>query len=278
MSHYKVKAIHRKKDGTITVCAADSSLRPLSYQTCKYHGTLADLLHSINDGNFQLHNSQVNEPYIEVEKAIDKLIKIGLTDRGLTLDVAYKYKIQDRADAIQFLCEEFAKVLESGDIENLEDPGAFGKMLADGVAERTEAALQKIEDIKAADEQNNIVRISCAAKSIFEGLDLLYPCDTNDGFILAPEKDYSNNGILQTEKENIISLGKESNDLYAYLSFDGVGFTMTELLEKCPDQTDNYLSKFKRVDVCVKRALEGGAKMKEGVTPYRGYTIQTSAA
>ena len=139
-----------------------------------------------------------------------------------------------------------------------------------------EVGKQHLAEAQAKDEANGVIRITSAAQSIFEGYDLLYPYNSKDGWILAPEADYAP-GFLKTDKKNIIQLGKESEDLYAFLSFTGLNMSQSEYIERCPEKIDLILSKFKRADICVERALNGGAVLRPGIYPYIDHPFQAYA-
>ena len=228
--YYKVKNIRLKKNGRISITAAESNVRPITYFTMEYRGDLVDLLYSIVEGNFHLQNTKSNYPYIKVIKTMETYVEM-LDHYGLTWDTQWRYDLKDREKALRIACSMYAKRIAANDWTN---PESFGRTLGLKLAEVIEEGRKNIEKAKEKDRKEGIIRIDCAAKSIFAGYDLLLPANQNNGYILAPEEDYDNKGTLKTDPKKIVALGRDSEDLYSFLSFTGVDLSMDEYILRYP--------------------------------------------
>ena len=179
----------------------------------------------------------------------------------------YRYGLPDRKDILSFACERYAERILADDYT---DPEGFGEELGKKIGKMLVAGLNNIDKAKLKDIEEGVIRIQTAARSIFEDMDLLYPID-GTGFILAPEKDYNNAGVLKTDPKNVVHLGKESNGLYAFLSFTGVNMSYNELKQRAGD--DNIFDqRMANVFKVCERALTAGARFKNGIRPFIGYS------
>lgn len=106
--YYKTKAIRVWKDGSISVTAAASNIRPIEYRTHKYRGTLAELIFSMGEGNFRLGNNKRNRPFLAIEK-VYRNVERYLDKKGLVWRVEYIYKLNDRDNALKFASEVLAE-------------------------------------------------------------------------------------------------------------------------------------------------------------------------
>ena len=264
MSFYYTKAIRLKKNGRISVTVACNNVRPLNYWTDEYKGTLEDLLVSIQQGNFQLLINKSLRTYNDVMKDIDKLICLRLDKEGLTWDAEYEFRLNDRAKIIRFICGEYAKRLEKDDWSDMR---GFEKALNDRLDEMIPEAKAKLEAARQGEIDRGIVSITCAALSIFEDkdgtrYDLLCP-KGEDNFVLAPDTDYAG-GKLQTS-DKVIQLGDESRDMYAFLSFDGLGISMEDYIDNyCSGREVIVRNRFEDVDRVVQRVLDAGVRLIPG--------------
>ncbi len=263
--YYIVKRTVLKKNGRISLTAADSSLRPLSYFTSEYRGTTAEFLQSASEGNFHLQNGKGNYPFLPILEAINAIEEAVIDARGLDLHTAIKYRIlEERRKCVRLLCETYARAIETRDYSN---PAGFGEGLGTKLFETMQEALGKLEAEKEKDKAEGRIRISCAAASIFKEQVLLHPEDGN-GFLLAPKEDYDGAGLLKTNR-NTVPLGPESEDLYAFLSFTGVDMTEKEYMVGARSDAERKYreGKLKRVDEAVKKGLAAGLELIS--TPYR---------
>ena len=270
MSYYIARRISVKKGGKITISAADSSLRPLHWFISEYKGTVADLLYSINKGNIQPYRN-ANKTIQSVSDAISEIEKM-VGNKGLTWDEMFRYKLKDRDEIIRYACECYAdRVLRN----DWSDPEGFAEKLGTVIADKIIEGLKSLKEAKEKDKLEGVIRISCAAYSLWDGYDLLMPYESKCGWILAPTKDY-HGGELRTDFKNIIPLGEESEDLYAYLSFDGANISLEEYLAKARNEEEKkrIRDKFARVDKIVQMVRENGLSLPKGKQPYKGYLIQ----
>ena len=273
MSYYRVKNITIKKDGSISMVVADNNTRPITYFRSDYHGSVADLLGSIYDGNFHLNKTKSLEKFAQINDALSKLMKT-LDNAGLTWEKeTIIYKLDDRRKYLSLACEMFADKL-TGKFQG--NNAEFNAILNGKLSEIIIKGQQNLKDRKEKDKAEGIIRVPCAAVSIFTDragneYDLLMPYESENGFILAPAKDYNNAGILKTDPKNIVELGEESKKLYHFLSFSGVGISFEECIESGLYRTDEIKAKFKNVHVCIQKAHDAGLILKTGVTPYENY-------
>ncbi len=275
MSYYMTKSIKIKENGKIMLTVADSSVSPLTYYKSEYHGTLAELLKSINEGNFRLSRTKDNEPFIELSYQISG-VGMRLDREGMTQSEEWAYGLDDRDKAIMTACKWYAAQHLGQDRR---DSITFSEDLSNEIRSIIEEGKENLSAAKQQDIDEGKYRITCAARSIFQDgngkeYDLLQPKGQKE-FLLAPAEDYQN-GVLQTDPKNIVYLGPESEDLYAYLSFTGVDMTLAEFLSKVSGrmqgQVDAVKDKFQRVDHCVERAIEAGFVVKPGIEPYKGWS------
>ena len=269
MSFYYTKAIRLKRNGRVSVTVACNNVRPLTYWTEEYGGSLTDLLVSIQEGNFQLLNNQGLRKFNHVTDAVNRIIRDKIDKEGVTWDAEYEFRLNDRAKIVRFICDEFARRLEKDDWANT----ALGTVLETRLEEMVSEARKNIEAARQDEKDRGIISISCAALSIFEDkdgvrYDLLMP-KGEDNFVLAPTNDYRG-GKLQTS-DKVIQLGTESRDMYAFLSFDGLGCSLTEYIEKCPGKEDVIKARFAAVSACVDGVLDKGLRLITGKEPYTGY-------
>ncbi len=234
---YKTKNIRIKKNGAISLTVADSSIRPLTYFTTEYKGTVGNLLKDIYEGNFHLGYSKSNTVYRSIMNAINYIVDNAINKAGLTWEDAYYYKIPQRDQAISMICDAYAVRIEKNDFSNGK---AFGEALGTKIEPVISEGLKLLADTKKNDAQNGVYRISCAAQSIFSKdevvYDLLQPYGEDD-FMLAPSTDYKN-GVLRTDNSKIVSLGKNSGNLYPFLSFSGINLTKKALIDLKPEKKE----------------------------------------
>ncbi len=275
MSYYRVRTVRLKKNGTISITAADNNVRPLEYFTTEYKGSLAEFLYSVFEGNFQIAPNKGNELFTRVLREIERLGKL-FDEAGLDFSTQFTYKLTDREDAIREACEMYAERMKTNDWSN---PESFGRTLCVKIMRAIERGQENLVEAKKRDLENGVVRISCAAYSIFEGYDLLKPKDENNGFILAPQEDYNNCGVLKTNPENIIRLGQESDDMYVFLSHTGLGRSMQDYINMIdPRNADNVRTQFAKVSRMVQGLLDKGLRLKTGVSPFEGNWVSVGYA
>ncbi|MBO5550426.1 MAG: hypothetical protein J5966_00575 [Lachnospiraceae bacterium] len=266
--YYKIKAIKRKKNGKYSVTAAESNVRPITYYTTEYSGTAADILRNVFTGDWHLNNTKNNVLYSQIESAIRDIIRNVFDANGIDLESQFTYGLDDRDKGIYEACRMYAERLESGIFSNSQ---AFGKELGEKLFSILETAQKNLADAKKKDKENGIIRISTASVSVFEGYDLLFEAEpTGRGPMLAPQEDYKP-GVLQTDPDKIIWLGKQAEDLYAFLSFSGVDLTYKEYAERAPHKADVIRAKYERVVDVVENAWKQGARLRIGHTPFKGY-------
>ncbi len=271
MSYYRLKTISISKDGKINVTAADNNTRPITYFKSEYRGTLGDLLLSIHEGNFKLNNTKPNEKYFITEEVIYSMMR-GFDKVGLDWSTCFEYKIGDRNNGAKMICDALAGRM-------LSDEGYDDEYLAEleeALSLYIVSGLKNLKKVKEEDNAKGRVRCSCASYSIFEGLDLLFPKDGGEA-LLAPQEDYKA-GILETDPKNIIRLGEESrnlNILYPCLSFTGINSSIDDVKRRPHNigMEDAVEREFNILNDIIKKALDAGAVIKAGVTPYVGYAI-----
>ena len=277
MSYYIARKAYLKKNGKISITMADSSIRPLRYFTCEYSGTTAEFLLSVQEGNIHLKNNKESHVLYEISEAINNLVRNTVDKAGLTLWETMKYDIvEKRRNTIMIACEMYADRIEKNNFTNSEE---FGKVLGNRMYDAIQDGLNAIKKVKEKDKLEGKIRISTAARSIFKDYNLLFPCDWDDGPILAPAEDYNNKSVLQTDFKKIVFLGKEADDLYAYLSFTGISYSYEEYAAKLPGEAVPLLkNKFTRAIEAVKKAESAGLQLKEGVYPFKGYPLIDKAS
>lgn len=262
--YYQTRAIRVKKNGKVSVTAADSNVRPLRYFTSEYRGTLGELLASIYEGNFHLANNQGLYVYNKFMNAISDLMML-FDKSGLDWETCYRYGIQERRDGLQVICDAYAERIITNDFS---DPQGFGQALGEKLDKIILLGQNSLLEKKQQDKDENITRIQCAAYSIFNGLVLLETI--NNEWILAPEKDYGGNGILQTMDNNIIHLNANTANIYPYLSFTGVNLSRADILSKFSDRATTE-KKLDDVDKIVSDVLATGAEFRGDARPYIDY-------
>ena len=272
--YYKIKSIKVLKDGTIKLTAAASNVCPITYEKSDFKGTMGELLCLVRSGDFHLNNTKSNEKYIKMMYAINHIVETNLDANGLDFDSCMVYGITERDEAIKLICDSYADRLLRDDYS---DPIGFGRKLGEKVAEILFKGLEAMKKRIAADKEQGIVRVTCAAYSIFEDkdgvvYDLLQPYESGDEFVLAPKDDYDNRGVLQTDPSKIIRLGKGSGNYYAFLSGSGISLSREDYVKSIPKAQDEIEKMFDNVDRYVAVALNAGLKLIDGKTPYAGYT------
>ncbi len=268
--HYKTRAVRIKKNGAISVTAADSNVYPVTYYTSEYHGTLADFLVSVSEGNFRLANNKANHVFVV---AADYMETIGnlLDKNGLDFRTCFTYGLGERNKAMRFVAERWAERILSNNWAEVE---GFSEAIGNYTADMIKEGQRHLKEIKQKEKEEGIIRISCAAYSIFEGYDLLAERENGDEFMLAPEEDY-HGGKLKTDPKKIIRLGRESRDMYAFLSFTGLGMSLDEYIAKKPEMEERIRERFAAVDTVVKKVLERGLTLSHA--PYKGYEERRAA-
>ncbi len=274
MSYEKVKSIRVKKDGSISVTAASNNVFPITYETCEFKGTMAELLEQINSGNLRLNNNKSNYKYMKVASAIDYIVRQLLdTTEGLGFEDQIHYRLDDREKIIKVICEHYAERILNNDFS---DGTGFGRKLGEIIEPMIYEGKKNYERRVKQDESEGVIRMDCAAWSIFEGYDLLHPYGKNEGFLLAPKEDYKG-GVLRTDPKNIIPLGPESEELYGFLSFEGINISEEDYAANYKVDPELIAGKFRMVDAIVKKAWEAGAYLRAGVEPYKGFTVKNVA-
>lgn len=262
MSYYATKSISIKKDGKIFVTCADSSIHPLSFFRSEYKGTLAELIKSINDGNFHLYKSSCNEKFIKLDEFLDVLNK-RMDENGLTWDECFKYRhLELRYAPILWVCDEIERNWpDSVFLYTKEFIESFDKKVLD--------SLSVLDEVTHSFQ--GIITVRTAGYSIFEGYDFLI---THDGrHILAPTEDYEN-GFLKTDPDKVIDLGNEANDLWSYLTYSGLNLTFSQIIEKLSKSEEDKLickDKLDRVKNTVKQLVSKGLTLK--AKPYLDFAI-----
>ena len=280
MSYYKIKRISIKSNGKLSVCAADSSMSPATYFTSKYDGTVAEFLASAYEGNFHLNKTKGNYEYARILEAISGVMEM-FDKAGITWEEAYTYKLMDiRRKGLQLVTEAYAKRILENDWS---DPKKFGVSLGLELYPIVLEAVKELEAAQKRDRENGIIRITCAAYSIFcdadgKDYDLLLERGTEE-FLLAPNEDYKG-GVLRTKPEKIIRMDTKTDDLYVWLSFSGTGYTLDELIERHPNAAKSkeiVMDKARRTQLVIKQVEARGLRLKDGVEPYKGYRQEVAA-
>lgn len=264
MSYYKVRAVRLKKNGKLSVTAACNNIRPLTYFTSDYNGTVADFMVSVSEGNFHLADNKANHAFVVVADYMEEIGRL-LDKNGLDFCTQFEYGLTDRERAMRYAAEKWAERITSN---NWSDASAFGKDIGNYVADVIAAGQKNLREVKQKEKEEGIIRISCAAISIFEGYDLLVERENGDEFMLAPEEDY-HGGKLKTDPKKIIHLGREGRDMYAFLSFTGLGMSLDEYITNKPEMEKRIRERFAAVDQTVRMALDAGLTLAH--VPYKGY-------
>lgn len=217
MSYEIVKSIRfDKKNNSIKICSADSSLRPLRYQTFEFvrPGQGYDEAHKscflhFMDGNLQYNQSRKPNAFRALIDSCHSMKRRLLGD-VYGFDLEYKSTFNNVANDI--LNEELVL------------PGEPNFTAANRRLSALFPAMQTYrEEYQAKLVKEGKIRVFGASMSfIYEGYDVFIGPD-DDETIVAPKENYHNDGILDNAKNDAIFLGKGTKPLWHYLRFDGYG-------------------------------------------------------
>lgn len=235
MSYEIAKSISvNRKRNKITICAANSSLRPLWFETVEYcknkdvpmEDKIKMLWKDMLNGNIKPYKSckkvfDILSLSLVLKRSIENMISSVIPEMSLwDIDRYYETKLYD--EVLDIIIEKFSYP-------------AFttGTSSSEELTQTTTAFMDKVQAVYAEKkeefEKAGIVLVNSALTSpVFPGYDVFV---AGDEAILAPQQNYANGkGRLDNSKDDAIFFGPKTAFLFSVLGYKNKIVNNTELV------------------------------------------------